>query len=322
MGKDTKVLSKKSNKKKDFNKFSIGVLIFLSLYALLWIIMFLWGIETSLKSEDDFMVAHNVLGFPSLSKTDIFHSRDEFFHLENYKKVFELFVIQTNSSYYFNGELIMKQELVNMGQMAWNTVLYAGGIAIFQTIVPAIVAYLCAKYRYKFNEWIIGSVFLAMTLPMVVATPAIISIQQKLGLYDTIIGQYLQNIDYTGTYFLIYLAFFRGLPDTYSEAAEMDGATQYTVLFRIVLPLSLTILGTVYLLKFISLWNLYQPAMLLIPSYPTLAVGVFTYVNKGGTNTVPLQVAGCMLLAFPILLLFIIFKDKIMGNLTLGGTKE
>jgi ABC-type glycerol-3-phosphate transport system permease component len=59
-------------------------------------------------------------------------------------------------------------------------------------------------------------------------------------------------------------------------------------------------------------------------SYPTAAVGLFKFVyfpSQGGTSLMTLQMSGCMILFIPILILFLVFKDVFMGNLTVGGIK-
>ena len=85
------------------------------------------------------------------------------------------------------------------------------------------------------------------------------------------------------------------------------------------------IAGTIMLIQFISHWNDYNVPLLYLPTKPTLAYGVFHMViinSSGPLSKVPIKVAGCMVLAIPILIIFIILKDKLMGNISLGGLKE
>ena len=127
-----------------------------------------------------------------------------------------------------------------------------------------------------------------------------------------------------GMYFLVFYAYFKGLPDTYAEAAEIDGASQFRVLVMIIMPLAIKIMSTVFMILFVQLWNDYRTALIYMPTHPTLAYAVYhvaIYTNKGAFATIPAKTASCITLAVPILILFIFFKDKIMGNVTLGGIK-
>ena len=105
----------------------------------------------------------------------------------------------------------------------------------------------------------------------------------------------------------------------------MDGASQLRIMTSIILPLSVKIISTVWLILFVQLWNDYQTPMLYLPTLPTLAYGVYyvTEIDHSGDLTqTPIKVAGCMLLALPILVIFIFLKDKLMGNVSMGGVKE
>ena len=86
---------------------------------------------------------------------------------------------------------------------------------------------------------------------------------------------------------------------------------------------------TVFLLQFIQTWNDYQTPLLYYPNHPTLAYAVFRMTNNtGGADKgmeyqgIPQRVAGCMVLAIPIFVIFVAFNKLLMGNLTTGGLKE
>ena len=83
--------------------------------------------------------------------------------------------------------------------------------------------------------------------------------------------------------------------------------------------------GTVLLIQFIGFWNDFQtPLLYLGDEYPTVAYWLFRFNENtmSGVSTVPVKVAGTMVLVIPIFILFLIFSKKLMGNLSLGGIKE
>ena len=85
------------------------------------------------------------------------------------------------------------------------------------------------------------------------------------------------------------------------------------------------ILFTVFLLNFVVLWNDYQMPLLYIPSHPTISYGVwFTSQNNvSELSNIPSRLASSVLLLVPVLLVFIVFRKRIMGqDLTIGGSKE
>ncbi len=304
-----------------FNKvFVISVSILLAVYALAMIFLLGWGLLTSLKSRTDFLFAENILGFPSLE-----FSRDELLHLANYKLIFENFNFTEKVVFYQGNKLITHESESDFFALILNTFLYAGVGSFIAAFVPAIVAYTCVKYKFRFSKILYAVVLFVYIVPVVGNYPSTITVLRNLGLYDSFGGNYIQKFSFTGMYFFVYWAFYESLSDTYSEAAEIDGASQFRIMFSIILPLSIKIISSVWLILFVQLWNDYQTPMLYLPTKPTLAYGVYymTQINHSGKLTqTPTKIAGCMLLALPILVVFIFLKDKLMGNVSMGGVKE
>lgn len=311
----------KKQEKGIFNKvFVISVCILLAVYAFAMIFLLGWGLLTSLKSRTDFLFAENVLGFPKLK-----YSREELLHFKNYKLIFENFNFTEKVVFYSGNKLITHESESNFFTLILNTFLYAGVGSFISSIVPAIVAYTCVKYKFRFSKILYAVVLFVYIVPVVGNYPSAITVLRDLGLYDSFGGNYIQKFSFTGMYFFVYWAFYESLSDTYSEAAEIDGASQFRILTSIILPLSIKIIPSVWLILFVQLWNDYQTPMLYLPTKPTLAYGVYymTQIDHSGKLTqTPTKIAGCMLLALPILVIFIFLKDKLMGNISMGGVKE
>ena len=205
------------------------------------------------------------------------------------------------------------------------TILYAGGCSLFGTFMPMYMGYLCSMYKNKVSKIIYAVVLFVIATPIVGAMPATIDLMRSLRLYDTFIGEYLRRATFTNMYFLIFFAYFQGLSTGFSEAAEIDGASQFNVMFRIYLPLAANIFFTVFLILFVSFWNDFTTPMMYLPSRPTLAYAIYyctTYRSGASMNHAPRRLATLMLFAIPIIIIFIIFNKKLMTNLTMGGVKE
>ena len=302
------------------------LIVFLIVYALSIMFMLLWGVLTSLKHSDDYFA--NKLGLPSLA-----YSRKEFFNLYNYTQVFKNFEFPVRASFYSNGQKITHRATMNIGTLLLNTVIYAGTGAFLHAFVPCLVAYLCVKYPYMLSKIIYSVCLIIMIIPIIGAYPSEISLLRSLGLYDSWLGYFFQKMNFTGMYFFVFHAYFRGVPDAYTEAAEVDGASQTTILFQIILPLVSKMIGTVMLILFVQLWNDYQTPLLYLPTKATLAYGVYymAYAVPIGSLSqeaqavfgfTPGKIAACMVLALPILVLFIFLKNKLMGNVSVGGIKD
>lgn len=302
------------------------LLVFLCFYSLLIISMILWGLLTSLKSTGDFEDLRNVLGLPNLNPNEYFNSRNAFFKLENFKVIIDNFIIERRTVYYGTGpDPIVHICKAGFGEMLVNTLLYIVGGALIYATIPAMTAYLCTKYNYKLSGILIGAYTLMMCMPIVGNTPFELTFLRNVGLYDSIWGNYIQKMTGGGMYFFVYLAFFKGTPDTYREAASIDGASEWKIMISVYFPLAVKIISTVFLIQFVALWNDYQTPLLYLPTHPTLAYAVY-YISYEALNPTfyhtPIRISGLMLLALPIIILFIIFKDKLMGDISLGGIKE
>jgi ABC-type glycerol-3-phosphate transport system permease component len=239
-------------------------------------------------------------------------------HFENYIDALNLFCvrIETNSSG-------MASQYIYIETMLLNSILYCVGNAFFSTLAPCLVAYITAKYPYKFMKWIHSFVIIAMILPIVGSGPSEIQMIKSLGLYDSIFGFYFVKFSFMGLYFLLFHATFKNLSWGYAEAAIIDGASEWTVMVKIMFPLVSSTFGVIMLLFFIGYWNDYMTPLLYLPSYPTIAVGLYKFYSAPGQQTglIPMQLTGCMLVMIPILIIFIIFRNKIMSNVAIGGLK-
>lgn len=303
----------------------IVIAVILTVYTITLLLPLGWGLLTSLKSAMDFHAPkNNVLGLPILEWSE------ETLKLGNYKNVLKFLDFNRTIKYIsMFGEITHTTKNAGMLKMVINTILYAGVGALIKAMVPAIVAHTCTKYKFKFSEVVYAISLFVLIVPIVGAYPAELTFLRKIGLYDTIYGSWIQNCSFVGTYYFVFVAYFKGLSETYDEAAELDGASQLRILVSIALPLSVKIIATVWLIQFIALWNDYNTPMMYLPTIPTVAYAIFNIAYGGGSGeanrvlgNVPAQTAACMLLALPILVIFIACKNRIMGSITMGGLKE
>ncbi|HBB05399.1 MAG TPA: hypothetical protein DCZ41_02255 [Firmicutes bacterium] len=316
--------------------FYVVLAVIISLFSLFLLFLLLWGFMTSLKGKNDFE-QNGAIAFPFIDWNDWsnpFASNYEFFQFKNYGIIFKNFIFeQLNSSWYVGDRLVShSQENIGFLSMLMNTLIYAGVGGLICSVVPAITAYLTSKYKYKLST-VINVVFtLILSIPIVGALPSELTWLRQLGIYDSLWGNFLRFFSGAGMYYFVYYGFFNAMSDTYREAAEIDGASDFTIMFRIYFPMAIKTIGTVNLIQFIALWNDWQATMLYLPTHPTLARAVYemslqksdigTGAEKFLLQTTPLKITASMMLALPITVIFVVFRNKLMGNVSVGGLKE
>ncbi len=293
---------KKNKIKRKFSAFALILMILFIIYTVTLLLLLVWAFNTSLKIDEK-----------AFKRDPIGLTKDWAF--VNFAKVFQY---MQNIPKPTGGK-------VGLFAMLMNTILYAGVGSVIAAMVPCLVAYAVAKFPCKFSKLLNYIVIVTMILPIVGSYSSEMKILEALGLYDKMYGTWIQKFNFLGMYFLVYLGMINGLGKEYWEAAYIDGANQYSVLFRIILPLLKNTIMLVVLVQFIDLWNNFQAPLLYVPSSPTLAYGIYFLGNldfREGISSTPMRMACSMVFAVPMLILFIIFKDKLMGNLTMGGVKE
>ncbi|MBQ4268039.1 MAG: carbohydrate ABC transporter permease [Clostridia bacterium] len=299
----------KKLKLNQFNWFTALVHLFLFVYALSMVVLLVWAFFAALKSNSEFR--YNTLWLP---KGKIWE-----WEWGNFSRVFKEFVVPVE---YRTGELAGRSVKINLMGLVTYSLLYAVGSAFVGVAAKCVTAYVVSRFDFRIGRVIYGAVILTMMLPIVGSAPSEIAITQALGIYDTFIGAWIQKASFIGLYFLIFYDSFRFIPKDYVEAATLDGAGEFTIFFKIMLPLVKNTFVMVFLLLFIEYWNDYQTPLLYLPTHPTVmyATQRLSQEGKSGYGT-PMKMASCIIVAIPLIVLFSIFSDKIMGDLTVGGVK-
>lgn len=284
-----------------FDAFTIIMFIVVTVYVLCLLYFFVWGLLTAVKDEWDFVLNENVLGLPS---------KEFGWQFGNFQRAIELFSVQIKGSDY-----------ATFYQQFLNSFLYAFGATTCAVFSKVFVAYACARYNFVLKKVLINVNIILMILPIVGGMPSAIQMMRTVGIYDTLPGLLFKNCCYYGMYFLIFYGTFKGLSSGYSEAAQLDGAGHFTILFRINIPLIANTILSVFILVFIGYWNAYEEPMMFLPSMPTVAYGLMLFSQNSLNANAPALMCGAYMICLPIVVIFCIFHKRIMGNLTVGGIK-
>ena len=287
---------------KEKTRRSVGERVFLSImfvifliYAVSLLFPFVWIGYNSLKVNgyEEFIL--DVWGLP----------KDPVAGFENYKNVFML----TWSGYDFF-------------DMTLNTIEYVTILTVVGTYLPMQTAYVISKYQFKLRKVYYAIAIATISIPLCGGLASMIMLLSKLQLYGTYLGIYVMGASGFGGAFLLFYSYFRNLSWSYAEAAFMDGAGHFRVFLFINLPMALPIMIAVLVMSFIGTWNDYFNVYMYAHDRPTLSVGVqFLGETMVTRFQYPQLFAFMMVSMIPGLLIFGIFQNTIMGNVSLGGLK-
>lgn len=276
----------------------------LALYTIIFFIPIVWALLTTFKDYNIYRLGtarkdiELMLGFNNMTFDNFIHAFTEF----------KIPVLDTYA---------------NMWEMFGNSILYAGGCAVVATMVPCVMAYLVARFNFYLGKIVYGIVLVTMAIPIVGSLPSEIAMVENLHLMDTVLGLYVLKSNFLGIYFLVFHAQFKAIPKDYTEAAEIDGASDMHIMVKIIFPIAIGTITTVMLLNFIAFWNDYQIPMIYWESRPVIAYGMYYFVRvtSGQMGATPVKLAAMVIVAVPIIVLFLIFNKKIMSNMSIGGVK-
>lgn len=293
---------KKNNRiSRRMDAFQTILYVIVAVYCLSMVYVLLFGLINSLKDATDFEWL-NPFGFP----------HKEFgWKFDNYSKVLKEFKVSSMS---------MGGEEVGFMGMFVNSLLYAVFMSLLSMATQIMVAYAIAKYDFRLKPLLYGVAVIVMLLPIIGSLASEVQMADTFNFRNNLLGICLMKCKYAGLYFLVFYATFRSVSWTYAEAAQIDGAGHLKIFIEIMLPLIKSTVFAVFILLFIEFWNDYYTPMIFLPQSPTMSYGLFVFQTDNRASQ-PIQLAACLLTCLPILVLFVVFKNKIMGNVTMGGLK-
>jgi len=211
---------------------------------------------------------------------------------------------------------------IPFGQYTLNT-LFVCAVSVFGTVLScAMVAYSFARIPWKGRDALFVIVLATLMPPGQVTMIPVFMIYKWLGW----IGSYKPLVvpAFFGSAFFIFMLrqFFRTIPQELSESARMDGANEFGIFSRIILPLSRPALATVALLTFIGAWTDFMGPLLYLndPNRYTLSLGLQQFVSQHGAEWSMLMAASTVM-ALPIIVLYFLAQKTFIEGITLTGIK-
>lgn len=205
--------------------------------------------------------------------------------------------------------------------MLFNSIWFSVVGSLLTQLCSITFAYCTTKYTFPGSKWVYPILIIVMTLPIYGTDGARYKLFYDLGLIDNYF-QIISSYSATNAFTLFYMAYFSNMSNAYQEAARVDGAQDFQIWFKIILPQAKPMFGAMFLTQWISVWNSYQSALVFIPNIPTLPVGIYQF-NKEMIYQARLDIlfAACFITALPALILFTAFNKTITTSVSVGGVK-
>ena len=264
--------------------------VFLSLWALMVLFPFYWMVLTSLKDYGAYN-AEYIPKFFTLSPT-----------FRNYIDAFTA---------------------VPLGRYFFNTLIFTLITTALMLIVITLAAFAFARLEFR-GKNLVFTIFLSlMMIPneLVIITNFVTI--TDLNLRNTFTGLILPSVT---SVFYIYLLKenFAQIPDEVYYAAKVDGTSDLKYLFKVMIPICRPTIITVIILKVIECWNSYVWPRLITddPNYFLVSNGIQEIRENGfGRENIPAMMAAVVVISVPLIVLFLIFRKKVMAGVSRGGTK-
>ena len=264
--------------------------VLLALWAVIVLFPFYWMVLTSVKSYSAYS-AERIPAFFTLSPT-----------LQNYHDAFTA---------------------VPLGRYFLNTLVFTVATTAIMLVVITLAAFAFARLNFR-GKHLAFTLFLAlMMIPneLVIITNFVTI--TDAGLRNTFWGLILPSVT---SVFYIYLLKenFAQIPDELYYAAKVDGTSDFKYLWKVMLPICRPIVVTIVILKVIECWNSYVWPRLITDdeNYFLVSNGIQAIRENGfGRENIPAMMAAVVVISVPLIVLFLLFRNKVMEGVSRGGTK-
>lgn len=212
-------------------------------------------------------------------------------------------------------------ELFPIGRMFFNSLFVAVVTTLGQLLTSAMAAYAFARMRFRGSNVLFLLYLATLMIPFQVTITPLFILMRYLGWINTYQGLILPGVfSAFGTFLL--RQFFLSIPRELEEAAFIDGATHWTVFWRIILPLARPALATLAVFSFMSSWNAFLWPLFVVRDLEimTLPVGLATLHGRWLTEW-NLVMAGTVITVVPMLIVYLLAQRHFVRGVALSGIK-
>lgn len=219
---------------------------------------------------------------------------------------------------------VVAMQSQGLTQAALNSILVSLGTTLVVVLISVPGAYVMARYRGKIRTAGVGWILVSQIIPVPIIIIPMFFILRDLGLFDSLGGLGIVYVVYSLPFSLWLLqGYVAGIPVDLEEAASIDGAGRLRILLSIVLPLLRPGLIATSIFTFVSAYNEFFFALVLLQSSGnyTLSVALSTFVNGQGLSLIGPLAAGALLASIPSIIFFAILQRRLTGGMLAGAVK-
>jgi len=209
----------------------------------------------------------------------------------------------------------------HMGRAFINSVIILVFVVLGSVMVGSMLAYVLSRFQFPGNGLIRSLFLFATLLPGIAMQVATYQLMYNIGFINSLWGYIILSMGTDVMAIYVFIQFFENIPTSLDESAFMDGASYFTIFFKILFPLLKPAMVTVMILKGVGTYNEYYNASLyLTGEQKTVSMALYTFVGPLGSQF-NLICAGVIMSLIPALVVFLIFQKQIYSGMTAGAVK-
>lgn len=207
----------------------------------------------------------------------------------------------------------------------FNSFVVAGGATILSLALSSMAAYALARFRFAGKQATLYIILGMSTFPQIAVLGGLFTLARALGIYNTYWALILSYMIFTLPFCVwVLTSFIKEIPDTLDEAATIDGASAWQILWKVIIPLAGPGLVATGLLSFINAWNEFLFALTLTADNQARTVPVAVALFSGQSeHELPWGkiTAASTVVTVPVVFLALMFQKRIVEGLTSGAVK-
>ena len=213
-------------------------------------------------------------------------------------------------------------QTANMGRAFINSGIVLVCVLIGAIIIGTQLAYVLDRFKFPGNGLIRNLFLFASLLPGVAMQVSVYNIMQSLGFINHLYGYIIMMMGTDIISIYIFIQFMENISTSLDESAIIDGASYFTIYWKIILPLLKPAIVTSMILKGVGTYNEYYAASLYLqkPELKTVAISLYTFTGPMG-NKYNMICAGVLISLLPALIVFILCQKQIYSGITAGAVK-
>lgn len=257
-------------------------------FGVLMLVPLVWVFLTSLKTK------------PEIAKLPITWVPENFLYVDNYVRLFE---VQPFGQYFLNSMIVATISLAS------------------STVIAVLAGYAFAKIELRFKEFLFIAILAVFMVPQEAMVLPKYLMMTQIGWVNTYLGLAFPDL-FTAFGVYLFRQFMQGIPDTYIDAARMDGASEIKILWFVVLPLVRPALASFIIIKFMFSWNQFLWPLVVGQEQDMFTVTVgLVYFSGQWFNEWNLITTATIFSMIPMVIIFVLLQKYLVQGLVLTGTK-